>query len=700
MRIIVTILCVCSLIGAWAQTNQDSLREANLRCEVVVKAKSFGDKIVLRFGANNPIIWDRALTSGYKLERLEVSDNPEQMLQAQWTPIGNGLIKAKTESEFKALNKSSNDKYLKAAEGLLYSKESFEKEKEANSFLRNEAAVNNKFTFSLLVSDLSTAAADALGLRYEDRNIKAGAKYLYRVSTSANPGILKVDSGFAVIAATPYTPPAPPVIHRVEKVEKGVNLKWERQEHDERFTAYIIERSSDGGRTFKSLTELPFANPLDESGLVGQQYITYKDKLERNYSTFHYRVIGLTGFGERSAPSELVKGMGVDRTPPEAPFNAKAEAGSGNQINVTWDWKGNAGDFKGFYVGRNYDAGPDVSLLNPNALPIGVRNYVDQSPNALASNYYTVIAMDTAGNFSKSFAAMGFIEDNTPPSSPTGLKGEISEDGVVTLNWNQNKEEDFIGYYVYFANQEDHEFIRITPDPIFESSFSDSIVIKTTTKHIFYKVEALDATFNHSERTDFLKLKRPDVVAPTSPLIKDYIVGPGNITLKMVESSSEDVVQYELSRSSKNQGKTVIARLSPGELKQFVDQKVEPGKKYSYSIIAIDESGLRSKEAFVMTVRAWESGKSKKATPNLSARADEAKRQIVLNWSYRGNMGEFMHVYRKEAGNLLLIKSVSVNDGEFRDRTAEKGKIYEYTIRIVDKDGISGEFAPYVRQGL
>ena len=129
------------------------------------------------------------------------------------------------------------------------------------------------------------------------------------------------------------------------------------------------------------------------------------------------------------------------------------------------------------------------------------------------------------------------IIDETPPAPPTGLNGEIDSTGIVSLFWDLGPEEDIYAYNVYFANQEDHLFSKVSNQHLKNTSFFDSIQIKTLTEDIFYYVVALDASFNESERSEILKLNRPDVIPPVAPLFENYTVSSSAIEIKWILSS-------------------------------------------------------------------------------------------------------------------------------------------------------------------
>lgn len=137
---------------------------------------------------------------------------------------------------------------------------------------------------------------------------------------------------------------------------------------------------------------------------------------------------------------------------------------------------------------------------------------------AHGTNYYIVSAMDTAGNAAPSVPAYVIMTDTIPPDKPKGLFGKIDSSGIVHLTWKLGNEKDLMGYLVYAANDLKHTFVPVTKDFIADSTFTDSITLKTLTREIYYEIVAFDKNRNPSHYSDALELKRPDKIAPVAPV--------------------------------------------------------------------------------------------------------------------------------------------------------------------------------------
>src|SRR5690606_3972221 len=147
------------------------------------------------------------------------------------------------------------------------------------------------------------------------------------------------------------------------------------------------------------------------------------------------------------------------------------------------------------------------------ALPKNQRSFVHEvDPNL--PNFYIVAAVDTAGNNSMSLTTYGHLIDSIAPSAPTGLKGVVDTSGLVHLSWNSSIEPDLLGYTLQFSNDSSHVFTTLTNKPIADTFYTDTIMISSLTEHVYYRLIAVDRSFNYSEASPFLGLIKPDIVPP------------------------------------------------------------------------------------------------------------------------------------------------------------------------------------------
>jgi hypothetical protein len=84
--------------------------------------------------------------------------------------------------------------------------------------------------------------------------------------------------------------------------------------------------------------------------------------------------------------------------------------------------------------------------------------------------------------------------DRFPPAAPTGLTAVASE-GTINLIWNPNAESDLAGYVVLRADGPSGDLTPVTPKPITESTFSDTVPSGVS---YTYAIQAVDTAGNVS----------------------------------------------------------------------------------------------------------------------------------------------------------------------------------------------------------
>jgi fibronectin type 3 domain-containing protein len=392
---------------------------------------------------------------------------------------------------------------------------------------------------------------------------------------------------------------------------------------------------------------------------------------------------GVNAFGQMSEPSEAVRAMGRDRTPPAAPTQVQSEPDPhAVKVLISWEMEDLAGDIAGFAVRRSFDYQGELLPLHPEILPPHTRQFVDEQPNYVGINYYQVVALDTAGNEAYSQVVPGYIEDLKPPQKPTGLEGSIDSLGIVRLSWNPNPDPDIKGYKVFFANTQTEVFNALTNKAQAANRYQDTIAVRTLSHKIHYRLVAVDARGNLSPFSDILTLERPDVIPPAQALFRDYEVVEGAIALHWIPSSSEDAAKMVLYRQ-KNDGPWESVRSFLPQHSSYLDEDIDPGVIYRYQLEVSDQAQNRARSK-VLEVQ------SRKAQIALEGRLRIQKQEesLQLRWQSPQEPVSRWVLYRGvETGPMVTLSSVPPGEHQFEDRNLKAGLRYRYAVRAVYADG-------------
>ena len=685
------------LLGSWpcgkasAQTaSADSARnQLPFQNEIRLLAQYKGDSVVLRWAPGSPGGWAHANLHGYTISRAVLDENGI-LDPAAFRPIHQAPVKPWPLEQWQGIaGEKGNNDYAKIAAQALYGKNFVP----SNGFIAQADEFVSRYSFALLAADLSPATATALGLRFTDRTIEKGKIYVYKVESYIDTLKYKLQPGFISVNTADPSPNLKPVIAEAKEYEKLVEIFWEKEIHEQLFTAYFVERSDDNGKNYKRLHKLPFINPVSEKNPQNMEYFIFGDSLAVNYKPYLYRLIGIDPFGELSEPSPAVKAMGKDRTPPPVPLNLKAEAIGGKQVRISWEYPANVKELNGFLIGRGNNPTEQFTPLAEDLLSANTRVYIDTDASEMRSNYYIIAAVDTAGNAALSLAKYALMVDSIPPAPPKNLTGNIDTSGVVRISWELGPEPDILGYQVYFSNQEDHQFSQITNGPWLDTVYFDTITVKTLTKKIFYRVVAIDVNHNYSQFSGILELKRPDIVPPSPAIFQGYKVTNEGILLQWVPSQSEDLSRTILYRLQEDRNWVEIASIRADEKINFYqDTKVESGKMYTYSLMAEDDAGLKSKRSLPIKLK-YNDLSALPKVEKLDTKIDAEKGNIELKWDYPVQAPYRYVLYRAVNGsNFSSYKSLEAGTSSFTDGNVKKGTIYEYTINVVYPNGRKSGF--------
>jgi fibronectin type 3 domain-containing protein len=646
-----------------------------------------GDKIILRWAFSEPEAWRWVNTQGWVLERFELDNATNKAISSTLMPLTPTPIKAWAKEEWQNRINTKDTLALVAAECLLGDS----KMPAANMMRQLDLQVKdeaNRFSFALLAADFSALAAEGLGLRFTDKDVKPNRKYVYRlhIVPDAKNNRFVTDTVLAMVNSNQISEIAAPNAPEATSGDSLINLRWERVKG---YTAYHIERSADGGKTWQQLNQKPFIN-MNEKGVGDPNSVFFSDRLTANYVKYQYRLRGITPFAEITEASPAVESQGIDLTPTVAPVMTAAKNTKGLTVELKWDCAP-AADLRGFMVAKSPSIdGPWYDLTKEPLAP-SVKTITDEGEE-FGTNFYRVYSIDDHNNRNGSYPAYVQMTNQAPPAAPVWSKTNCKIDtaGKVTLTWAANTEPDLWGYQVWFANQADHEFMPVSSDILTDTTFSFPISLKNLSEKIYYRVMALDKNYLMSKASETLELRKPDKIAPVAPVFHDYTVSEKGIQLKWHKSSSDDTETQALMRRKAGKEWEKIADL-PKHTEGYLDEKVKSHTLYEYWIVCTDDAGLQSSKDRTLTIRSI----TLDTRPKIDNLKGKAKGEgIELSWQYA--IADATYKVFRITGNTQLTAIGKVEKGQpmvFEDTQAERGKEYRYAVKAFHANGETSQLA-------
>lgn len=674
MKRLFLLICASMLLGAVS---------AQPHAQLHLIGAAIGDSIVLRWAVGNTDAWRVANEAGYILERT-VLDGANKVVGRSAKRVSNDTIHPWPYAGLdKRLNK--RDTLALVAAQCLYGKSM--RSISANDDLigalkQSDDEASNRHGFALIAADLSAQAANLLGWRWVDTDIKPTYKYIYTLRCAKLHGQVVSDTAFFVVKPLDFIALQPLPVPTVIQDEKTVSLRWKKETY---ISAYHVERSDDGVH-FQRLTRQPYME-WQQPGINEKDSLAYVDSLGVNYKTFHYRLIGINPFAQLTPPSAAVKGMGVDRTPPPPPLKVQLRNPQPGVVELNWQNPAQEEPLKGLIVARAYDIAGPYGRLQEKLLPAQTTTYTDPKAPQFGTNFYTIGLVDTAGNIGWSPQVYVVMEDFAAPVQPVGLQGSIDTGGLIKLIWNIGPDFDLKGYGVYTANQADHAFVPICDSLLTDTVFQYRVDLHNLTEHIFFKIKAFDQNMRESVFSEILDLKKPDLVPPDAPVFDDYKVEERSVYLHWRPSSAKDAVSQRLLRRAVGGEWTELVKL-PKAAATFTDTVIAAGETWEYALQALDDDGLRSALSFPVGVKIPPSAR-KKSIAAFTAIWNADKNRVQLRWTMNPGC-ESLLLYRAYGdGGLELCAKISGTSSDYFDDPGRKGK-YTFALKPLYANGAEG----------
>jgi fibronectin type 3 domain-containing protein len=449
-----------------------------------------------------------------------------------------------------------------------------------------------------------------------------------------------------------------------------------------------LERS-ENGQVFNKINDVPITKLAD----TPYSGVSYTDSIPQYGKKYWYRIVGINYFSETSPPSEAAELIGFKEIKTEPVFSA-THIISENEVELEWtfaeeeQWK-----LRKYELLRAEKAvGPYktvIDSISPNQKKITYGPLSD-------INYFKLKAFGKHQDYKESPPVMVQPIDSIPPKKPQGLEGVVDTLGIVTLKWIKNTELDLKGYNILRAYRKNQEFTKLNKANLINESFIDSIDMTSFDKAVYYRLIALDNRYNESVPSDTLVLKKPDRIPPTSPVFKSYEIKEGVVDFSWINSSSDDwaatVVYRKDTTDSITQPWEKIYETSVDSVTSYTDTKTNPGIKYRYTLITVDQSGLESEPTPPIVIDM--PGKLiQPGVKGLYATVDRERKFVQLTWRFKEGNAVEIQVYRKGIeDSFTLYKRLAPEDKRWIDQNLTPNTIYTYAFKVVFNDGSVSEW--------
>ena len=480
---------------------------------------------------------------------------------------------------------------------------------------------------------------------------------------------------------------------------------------------FVVFRSKGGNSSFV---------PIDTLSATTREYVDGSLEPLTNYV---YTVSALDEAGNESARAQAVqvRTEGPDQVAPVSPQNLSALADENDFGRVTVSWGASTQDVGGgqltgltsYTVFRS--KGSTNSFQAIATVDANTRQYVDTGLEELTTYYYTVSALDDAGNES---ARASFVQvrtegpDQVAPISPQNLSAVADENDFsrVTVSWGASTQDvgggqltGLTGYTVFRSKGSTNSFQPVATVDANTRQYVDTGLEELTT--YYYTVSAVDGSGNESARSSFVQVRTdgPDQVAPAAPQNLSAVADEndfGQVTVSWNASTLDSdggqltgLTGYTVFRSKGSTNSFQPVATVDANTRQYVDTGLEELTTYYYTVSAGDEAGNESaRSGFVQVLTEGPDRVAPAAPQNLSAVADEANvGSVSLQWSaptldakggQLSDLGRYIVFRAKGSANgFVAVDTIDADSRAFVDVNLEQSTVYFYAVSAVDGAG-------------
>ena len=451
--------------------------------------------------------------------------------------------------------------------------------------------------------------------------------------------------------------------------EDGVELNWDMQDE---YAYFNIYRKLAKEKKFHKLNKNYYF--ISKKYANKSKYL-YKDKtlLPTQKATYYIRKIDMFSH-EGIASKKVMASLEKIRKKPSKVENIFILS-SDKKITLRWQ---KSYDAKSYDVYRStlYQGG----FVKINKKPIKKEIYFDKNFQAGKTYYYYVVSRNKKEVSVPSITMMAFARDTTPPKRPEHLQAK-TDIGVVNLAWSKVKENDIIGYRVYLSmNENKSEWSLVNKKVLKKNSFTHKRLKTLSRFPYYYRVTAVDATYNESLPSAIVEAKLPDVTPPEQPFIKVYRSYIDKISLEWNKISVYDFSHYNVYRKEK-----VLVKLNKKPLFQNIFIDTHPKKGINeYIITAVDKSSNESKKVKSKKIRLIDTQAVKITHLKIKRTANGVKVSFQCkDKDYAG-----FKLFRSSA-DIINYFNVSnfVSSKSYTDNTALKKVVYYYMVKAYDNAG-------------
>ena len=463
---------------------------------------------------------------------------------------------------------------------------------------------------------------------YLDTDVVNGKTYFYTVKAVNN----NTSSSYNTSATIAFL--ASPVLTSLESVADGVVINWQGVDGA---TGYNIYRKSNTESEWQSV------------GNINNATTTFKDATaEGGY--YDYAVTAT--IGESESPRATIDYSVYFLSSPKNISVSNVMDG----LKVSWEPSKNAE----YYIIRRITNNSGISEV---LAEVSVTSFTDIWVDNLSAYSYSITAVDKNG-----LGSIGNPYTNSfPRILPPLVESVIPETNSITVTWNKVTGVDY--YNVY--RHTDGNWVKMATVENTSDSYKDTDV-NSGVKYYYTVTAVMDSTESYigEENT-----KSATYVNLPSELSASLTATGVSLSWKI----TDDLTDFVIYKRIKGQSEWSVLKTISSDVTTYLDTAVSSGVTYEYAIKTVSEDGTFESELSEIKSVVF---LSKVSGVKLKNTVDGVK----ISWSKVKGAENYIIYRRLENGTWVTVATVSGSKTSYKDKKAESGKTYLYTVRALTDD--------------
>ncbi len=544
------------------------------------------------------------------------------------------------------------------------------------AYLRSYAAANGT-TDSVYISNFPLMHL-LLGTAFFDRDVSAGKSYRYRVvKTTGRNSIWERTSNR--VNYPPETDIPKPRFSSKQESGSQVVVRWyvAGQSH---LSSFLLYRRVFGKGEYRRM-DVARGFSISQDTV----YLIAADTAVQTPALYEYYIKPLDIYGNSGPESEVVSAgtLGSVTSPVAEYFNARSGE-KDHRVELSWRFR-ETEYLRGIevYRSKSFDNGyTRIARLSPNDT-----TYVDIVPVANENYWYYLVSNGVNGKSAPSAKVSAMFRNSGEKPLPPAETGAESINGGIKVYWSY-QEPYAKGFYVYRYIYETAEYGQVSqliPAKAEIFSFTDTSSYLQGNEVYRYAVRTVNDVDQLSDMSEVVSASPGKKAAVRIPA-NLHMTRTGNGILLVWDDMRETepvLLGYKVFRKEEPDGRYTLL---PGDtlrndLNYYRDTTIAEGKRYSYTVSAIDYYGNESARSAPLSY----APEASTAVPPEILRAVNTEEGILISWGQvTDEKAVTVKVYRSRPGvQSLPVATVLKSADEYVDRSVSTGELYTYEISVI-----------------